>query len=133
MARSATIRDTSRSRSARSDTAANARGRSAGRDPSRDDFREFDDVAPRVRDESKPATDRFEGEGFTNNGDAAAAQLGESLVDTFDVETEMMITGVSKALREIRIFPLRIRAPITEELDMEGIVIRRCQIGEVLV
>ncbi len=85
---------------------------------------ELDQVAPRVGEKREPTTDDGQLERFGDDPDAAAAKLGDRLIDTGDIEAEVMEAREAQAVAQILIHRFRDRSgrAITEQLDEECIV-----------
>src|SRR5215470_11102978 len=76
---------------------------SAGR--SGEHFGELDQVAEGVAEEGQLPADGGEDEGLGDDLDAAAAKLGERLLDAPDVEAEVVVAAVLQAVAEVRVRP----------------------------
>ena len=65
------------------------------------DFREFDQIAERIREEGELAADVVQLERLGNDRDAAPAQLGDACLDVGHVDAEMMQARIAQAVGQI--------------------------------
>src|SRR5215510_1061066 len=98
-------------------------------------FGKLDQVAEGVAEEGETAADGGQHERLGDDRHTARAQLLDGLVNTRHVQTEMVIAGVLQAVAEVAVRTDIPWAWVTaaEDLDIEMIVGRRRDVGELLI
>src|SRR5262245_46710689 len=103
--------------------------------PSHEHLCEFDQIAERVSEECELAADSRQDERLGHDHDAARSKRRDRGIHVGDVETEMVIAAIFQTVAEIRIraYFSGKRFAAAEDFDVELVVGRRRQIGELLV
>src|SRR5579862_3388164 len=98
-------------------------------------LREFDQVAGRVREKGQLAADGVELERLGHDLDTASSEIGDGFLDLRHVDAEVVIAGVAQTIAKVGILGSvdRQRIAATQQFDQEGVVVRGCDIGELLI
>src|SRR5882672_1086489 len=100
-----------------------------------DHLGQLDEVAERIRDECQATADDPQLEGLGHDRDAATAELGDGGIQVVHIQAEVVIAGQAQAVAQVGIDRLRnrLRIAVAEQLDVEVVVRRWANIGQLQI